>query len=54
MKIKLNLDDDQCDKIVIRSLLEALSCQVICDQDEKLINLEQSIKDVLSFYGKEI
>ena len=52
MKIKLNLDDDQCDKIVIKSLLEALSCQVIWDQDE--VNLEQSIKDVLSFYGKEI
>ena len=53
MKIKLNLDDDQCDKIVIKSLLEALSCQVIW-KDERLINLEQSIKDVLSFYGKEV
>ena len=54
MKVTLDVYEETMDEIVVQSLLDALDTKNMWGKEEEMINLEQSIKDVLSFYGKEV
>ena len=50
MKIIVDIHDELLDEVVIHALLDALECKEYWDVEP---TLEQSIKEVLAYYGKE-
>ena len=50
MKITVDIHDESMGEIVIESLLDALECKEFWGYEP---TLEQSIKEVLAYYGKE-
>ena len=52
MKITVDIHDESTDEIVVESLLAALDLKFLWELENEP-TLEQSIKEVLKFYGKE-